>query len=142
MRGLHCSTYHYPSVYMSEPILRMLLTQRCSFHISRRFPKSLSYVILDVLEKIYLGGFVLLQIFVVLFPVLTSWYSRGKGLVDCIPSREVVCPESPTSKTMEFLPLMVTSVYCAIGMVWGFIRLIFIYLHEDTTYRGQLSSIQ
>jgi len=105
------------------------------------FPKSLSYVILDVLEKIYLGGFVLLQLFVVSFPILISWYSKRKGIADCIPSEEVVCPDSPGGQTMEFLPLMVTSVYCAIGMVWGFMRLMYIYLNEDTTYQGQLSTI-
>ncbi|KAF9075946.1 glycosyltransferase family 57 protein [Rhodocollybia butyracea] len=87
------------------------------------FPKSLSYVILDIIEKIYLGGFLVLQIFVALFPIL----SRRKGA---------------DASGMEFLPLMVTSVYCSIGMVWGFMRLIFIYLHEDTAYQGQLSTIQ
>ncbi|KAJ3823677.1 glycosyltransferase family 57 protein [Lentinula raphanica] len=91
------------------------------------FPKSLSYVILDLFEKTYLGGFVLLQIFVASFPVIASWKSST---------------DEPSSNGMEFLPLMVTSVYCAIGLVWGFMRLIFIYLHEDTTYQGQLSTIQ
>lgn len=42
---------------------------------------------------------------------------------------------------MEFLPLMLTSVYCAVGMVWGFVRLLFVYLNEETTYQGQLSSV-
>ncbi|KIK65371.1 glycosyltransferase family 57 protein [Collybiopsis luxurians FD-317 M1] len=91
------------------------------------FPKSLPYVILDVLEKAYLVGFVFLQIFVASFPFVIS---RRKGL------------ETSEGQTMEFLPLMTTSVYCAIGMVWGFMRLIFIYLHEDTSYQGQLSTIQ
>ncbi|KAJ3800444.1 glycosyltransferase family 57 protein [Lentinula aff. detonsa] len=93
------------------------------------FPKSLSYVILDVLEKTYLGGFVFLQIFVAAFPVVASWNSRRDE-------------NHNSENSMEFLPLMVTSVYCAVGMVWGFMRLIFIYLHEDTTYQGQLSTIQ
>ncbi|KAF5393604.1 hypothetical protein D9757_000121 [Collybiopsis confluens] len=94
------------------------------------YPKSLPYVILDVLEKFYLGGFILLQLFVAIFPLGISWYSRRKGLEQAVDER------------MEFLPLMMTSVYCAIGMVWGFLRLIFIYLHEDTSYQGQLSTIQ
>ncbi|KAJ3910172.1 glycosyltransferase family 57 protein [Lentinula edodes] len=99
------------------------------------FPKSLSYVILDVLEKLYLGGFIFLQIFVASFPVYASWNSRRK-------IEEPGNLNTSDSSAMEFLPLMVTSVYCAIGMVWGFMRLIFIYLNEDTTYQGQLSTIQ
>ncbi|KAJ3937336.1 MAG: glycosyltransferase family 57 protein [Lentinula lateritia] len=99
------------------------------------FPKSLSYVILDVLEKLYLGGFIFLQIFVASFPVLASWNLRRK-------IEESGNLNTSDSSAMEFLPLMVTSVYCAIGMVWGFMRLIFIYLNEDTTYQGQLSTIQ
>jgi alpha-1,3-glucosyltransferase len=40
------------------------------------------------------------------------------------------------------LPLMVTSIYCAFGLMWSFLRLGFIYLHEETTYQGQLSEIK
>ncbi|THV08661.1 glucosyltransferase [Dendrothele bispora CBS 962.96] len=94
------------------------------------FPKSLSYVILDMVEKIYLTGFVFLQLFVMLFPILSA---RSKHAVEEIAS---------TDDSMAFLPLMVTSVYCAVGIVWGFIRLMFVYLNEETTYQGQLSTIQ
>ncbi|KAK7470760.1 glycosyl transferase [Stygiomarasmius scandens] len=109
------------------------------------FPKSLSYVILDTVEKAYLGGFVFLQAFIMLFPALSA---RSKHVVEaftCIPSDEVICPDaldSPANGDMAFLPLMATSVYCAVGLVWGFIRLMFVYLNEETTYQGQLSTIQ
>jgi len=72
------------------------------------FPRSLPMVILNYVEKSYLGGFALLQIFVSLFPLFTR-------------SRE-------TGETLEFLPLMLTSVYCAIGLTWAFLRLSYIYL--------------
>ncbi|KAL0582036.1 glycosyl transferase [Marasmius crinis-equi] len=98
------------------------------FPISKRvyeFPKSFSYVILDIVERIYLGGFILLQAFVVLFPLAVSWWKGGAASADT-----------------EFLPLMLTSVYCAVGLVWAYIRLIYVYVHDETTYQGQLSVIQ
>ncbi|KAF9469085.1 glucosyltransferase [Collybia nuda] len=108
------------------------------------FPKSLSYVILDTIEKVYLAGFLPLLAFTNFFPALIRWWM---STAVCIPSSKISCPElasRPTgaSLTMEFLPLMLTSVYCAVGLVWGFLRLIFIYLHEETTYQGQLSGLR
>ncbi|KAF9263510.1 glycosyltransferase family 57 protein [Marasmius fiardii PR-910] len=104
--------------------------------ISKRvyeFPKSFSYVLLDIIEKIYLVGFIFLQLFVALFPLAVSWW-KGSN----------VDSETRNSSTagMEFLPLMATSVYCAIGLVWAYIRLIFVYVHDETAYQGQLSVIQ
>ncbi|KAF9226448.1 glycosyltransferase family 57 protein [Gyrodon lividus] len=72
------------------------------------FPTSLPWVILEQLENAYLAGFVLLQAFVLVFPVLSSGSSE-----------------------VEFLPLMITSVYCAIGLGWAFIRLSIIYLKQE-----------
>ncbi|KAF5370002.1 hypothetical protein D9758_001149 [Tetrapyrgos nigripes] len=112
------------------------------------FPRSLYYVILDVVEKVYLAGFVLLQLFVVLFPLLSARSKHAIETVACVPSDEVICPDvvdapvTTDASGMEFLPLMVTSVYCAVGIVWGFIRLMFVYLNEETTYQGPLSAIQ
>lgn len=121
------------------------LSSTSDWHV-RRFPKSLSYVILDTLEKVYLAGFPVLLAFTSIFPALME---RRRISADiCIPSDEFSCPEpegqlgTGMSHTMEFLPLMLTSVYCAIGLVWGFLRLMFIYLHEETTYQGQLSGLQ
>ncbi|KAF8076270.1 glucosyltransferase [Lyophyllum atratum] len=117
--------------------------------LSRRvyeFPKSLPYVILDGFEKIYLAGFPLLLAFVSLFPALVDRQRITANI--CIPSGEFSCPnpdviqgtEGSRLAAMEFLPLMLTSVYCAVGLVWGFLRLMFIYLHE-TTYQGQLNGL-
>ncbi|KAK7049615.1 glycosyl transferase [Paramarasmius palmivorus] len=108
--------------------------------ISKRvyeFPKSLSYVILDVVEKVYLFGFIFLQLFVTLFPVVMG----GRDHLSREDSPEELEGAS-TSGAMEFLPLMVTSVYCAIGLVWAYIRLIYVYMYDESTYQGQLSTIQ
>ena len=96
-----------------------------------RFPKSKIYVAIDFAEKLYLAGFLVLQVSVTLLPILSrrSMSSACDGQA---------CEQG----SMEFLPLMLTSVYCAIGMSWGFCRLIFVFLHEETTYQGQLSEIR
>ena len=70
------------------------------------FPRSLPFVILDTLERLYIAGFVPLHLVVTLLP-----YVLG-------PSK-------------EFLPLLLTSVYCAVGLVWAFIRLSAIYLRSQ-----------
>lgn len=70
------------------------------------FPRSLPFVIIDGLEKLYLAGFILLQAFVTFFPVATR----------------------QSSASLEFLPLMLTSVYCSVGLVWAFLRLSVLYL--------------
>lgn len=99
-------------------------------------------VLLDQLEKLYLAGFVFLQLFVTIFPLLTPRASEARvELVTgtCIPADNFTCPEveplpaSPSSSgvgAMEFLPLMLTSVYCAIGLTWAFLRLSFLYLRS------------
>ncbi|KAH7916348.1 glycosyltransferase family 57 protein [Hygrophoropsis aurantiaca] len=75
------------------------------------FPRSVPWVILETLENIYLVGFIALQGFVALFPLLTQNRSGSAAL--------------------EFLPLLVTSVYCAIGLIWAFLRLSVIYLKQQ-----------
>ncbi|KAL1734298.1 glycosyltransferase family 57 protein [Schizophyllum commune] len=93
--------------------------------LSRRvyeFPKSIFYVILDTLEKMYLAGFIPLQLFVTLYPM---WLSRRES-----------------SGGMEFLPLMLTSVYCAVGLVHAFVRLAYVYVNEERAYQGPLNEVQ
>ncbi|KIY67436.1 glycosyltransferase family 57 protein [Cylindrobasidium torrendii FP15055 ss-10] len=87
--------------------------------ISKRvyeLPGTFALAILDIVERLYLAGFILLQAF------LTVWHL------------------AKPQEQYAFLPLMLTSVYCAVGMVWGFVRLMYIYLN-DTTYKGQLNEI-
>jgi len=103
---------------------------------------------MDSLEKVYLAGFPFLLLFVSLFPYLQTQSESAVNV--CISSDAFVCPDprlnsmkiGPKSSVMEFLPLMATSIYCALGLVWSFMRLGFIYLYEETSYQGQLSSIQ
>jgi alpha-1,3-glucosyltransferase len=93
---------------------------------------------MDLLEKMYLAGFPFLLLFVSIFPYLQT---QSESAVDvCISSGTFVCPDpqlnsmesGPKSSVMEFLPLMATSIYCALGLVWSFMRLGFIYLYEET----------
>ena len=79
-----------------------------------RFPRSLPFVIIDTLERFYIAGFALLQLFVLAFPLLSRAKSRSQA----------------DDSAMEFLPLMLTSVYCAVGLVWAFLRLSVIYLSD------------
>ncbi|KAF7301365.1 Alpha-1,3-glucosyltransferase [Mycena indigotica] len=108
------------------------------------YPNSLSFVIIDTLEKVYLAGFPLLQLFVTLFPVYMARRATSDVSGTCVSSAEFTCPEpepqTPQTKAMEFLPLMLTSVYCSVGLVWGFCRLTYIYLNEQT-YLGPLDRI-
>jgi len=115
---------------------------------SGRYPKSISYVIMDALEKVYLAGFPFLLLFVSIFPRLRP---QSESTINvCISPDAFTCPDpqfnsmknSPIPSTMGFLPLMATSIYCALGLVWSFMRLAFIYLHEETSYQGQLSEIK
>lgn len=133
-----------------------------------RYPKSLIYVFMDSLEKLYIAGFPLLLAFATAFPLLLE-RSQATQLVGTAPvvaygqcpvNDAFTCPNTtstmlltsdlgagvPSSnggslQAMEFLPLMATSVYCAVGLVWSFMRLGFIYLNEESSYRGQLSEV-
>ncbi|KAI0722868.1 glycosyltransferase family 57 protein [Earliella scabrosa] len=84
-----------------------------------QFPRTIPAVVIDILERLYLGCFPLLQLFVTVFPLLSNRRADTDAGV----------PEPAENQTaLEFLPLMLTSVYCAIGLVWAFIRLSVIYL--------------
>lgn len=92
---------------------------------------------MDMMEKVYLGGFFFLLAFVGLFPVYMSRRTSASGTTVDAETGE----GEWVGSAMEFLPLMMTSVYCALGIVWGYLRLLFVYLNEKT-YQGQLNSIQ
>ncbi|KAI0638289.1 glucosyltransferase [Trametes polyzona] len=87
-----------------------------------QFPQGVSAVVLDVLERLYLAGFPLLQLFVTLFPLYAQWRSPSRS------ADRSQGGEDSAASALEFLPLMLTSVYCAVGLVWAFIRLSVIYL--------------
>lgn len=72
-----------------------------------RFPTTLPYVIVEQLENVYLLGFAPLLGLTLTFPLVFDGNPQ-----------------------VEFLPLMMTSVYCAFGLVWGFVRLGTIYLRQ------------
>ena len=64
------------------------------------------------LETVYLWGFLLLEIVVTLCPLIAK--SVGQE------------PEK-----WEFLPLMLTSLYCALGLIWAYARLSFLYITSE-----------
>ncbi|KAH9940583.1 glycosyltransferase family 57 protein [Amylocystis lapponica] len=109
-----------------------------------QFPRSLPFVIIDSLEKLYMAGFLLLQLFVMLFPMFTHQTAvaepSASNITTCIAGQDFTCPEPDPSVAgsaqtagakLEFLPLMLTSVYCAVGLVWAFVRLSVIYLKQQ-----------
>jgi len=76
--------------------------------LSRRtydIPSTLPSVLLDWLEKFYLAGFGILQVAVMLID--------GSG-----------------KKSLAFLPLLLTSVYCSLGLSWAFLRLSYLYFRR------------
>jgi alpha-1,3-glucosyltransferase len=74
-----------------------------------RFPRSLPAVVVGFLETSYLWGFLLLETVVTLCPMLAKVVTQN--------------PEQ-----WEFLPLMLTSLYCAVGLIWAYARLSFLYI--------------
>ncbi|KAI0750909.1 glycosyltransferase family 57 protein [Daedaleopsis nitida] len=88
-----------------------------------QFPTTILDVAIDILERFYLAGFPLLQVFVMIFPLLT----KRRVATDSGMSEHADNSGSEPS-ALEFLPLMLTSVYCAIGLVWAFVRLSVLYL--------------
>ncbi len=93
---------------------------------------------MDMMEKLYLAGFPVLLAFVSLFPAYMSQRGDASGAA----GGDKPSQGEAAGSALEFLPLMVTSVYCALGIVWGYLRLLFIYLNEERTYQGQLSTIR
>jgi len=73
------------------------------------FPRSLPAVVVGFLETTYLWGFVLLETVVTFCPMLAKLVTQN--------------PEQ-----WEFLPLMLTSLYCAVGLIWAYARLSFLYI--------------
>ena len=125
-----------------------------------RYPTSVLYVVVDILERLYLAGFPILLTITSAFPLLSQRFNRSAAdttvtsdVGQCIPTKGFpysnmsgvvgtgVPNISSTSAPMEFLPLMLTSIYCSIGLIWSYFRLGFIYLNEDsdTLYRRPLS---
>lgn len=86
-----------------------------------------------MLERAYLYGFAALQLLVTLFPLVSGQFvsatSSSDNATSCTGDH---CASQPSEGAtgMEFLPLMMTSVYCAVGLVWAFVRLSVLYLRQ------------
>lgn len=99
------------------------------------FPTTLLGVLTDRLEMLYLVGLPVLQV-VVMF--LGAWptikanssatsASPGHSANETVGNIQV---ELEVESGMEFLPLLLTSVYCAIGLGWAFIRMGYLYIRS------------
>ncbi|GAA5887754.1 hypothetical protein JCM16303_005068 [Sporobolomyces ruberrimus] len=92
-------------------------------------------LVVNKLETLYLGGFVLLQIYVsILHPLLfpsspaypapvATHCDSSSTLSNCTSSSTTGTESRIVESSMEFLPLMLTSVYCAVGICWSWLRL-------------------
>ncbi|KAG6335532.1 hypothetical protein ID866_3562 [Astraeus odoratus] len=98
-----------PSLQTSLRVGQMSLTG-VVFSLDSRFPTSSPLVLVEQLENAYLAGFVLLQVFVMTISITAD-----------------------ENSAVQFLPLMITSVYCAMGLVWAFIRLSVLYLSRSAS---------
>uniref|UniRef100_A0A0K3CD36 Alpha-1,3-glucosyltransferase n=1 Tax=Rhodotorula toruloides TaxID=5286 RepID=A0A0K3CD36_RHOTO len=94
-------------------------------------------MLIDKAETLYLYGFVFVQIYTTflhsfLFPSAPA-ASSVPGVIICSASAVAngTCVDPAVAQqamevseaSMEFLPLMLTSVYCAVGIVWSWLRL-------------------
>jgi alpha-1,3-glucosyltransferase len=79
---------------------------------------------------LYLAGFPLLHLLVTVLPLFggrstspaTDMATTNVTFADVSPK------ESMGTGSYEFLPLLLTSVYCAVGLVWAFLRLGYAYV--------------
>lgn len=79
-----------------------------------------------------------------IFPTPLHDYSGAAALVEAALNSTIHCAESgacemaakvmggavvsDSKAAMEFLPLMMTSLYCALGIVWAWLRLSWVYM--------------
>ncbi|SCV72210.1 BQ2448_4904 [Microbotryum intermedium] len=117
--------------------------------VYRPLPNLVS-VLINYGELLYLAGFAALHVYVevlhgIIFNAPTA-SSAATQVVTLLPAHLVndtvilcgspggpACAAEPVAKaaaesTMEFLPLMLTSLYCSMGIIWAWLRLSVIYL--------------
>ncbi|KAG8722492.1 glycosyl transferase [Ceratobasidium sp. 394] len=111
------------------------------------FPTTFSAVLVDRLEVLYLLGLPFIQVIVMLlgaWPTIKASSQVADASVDIqaasmlapspqnstIPPTEIQGTRGQSGSGMEFLPLMLTSVYCAIGLGWAFARMGYLYIRS------------
>jgi alpha-1,3-glucosyltransferase len=67
---------------------------------------------MDMAEKLYISGFIALEIFTIALPIVSRRFLGVHG------------------EAWAFFPLMLRSVYCAVGLMWAYIRLSTLYIMQ------------
>lgn len=105
--------------------------------LSRRMhqaPRSLLSTIVDRCEILYLWGFLPLEVLVLSMSALTYMLAAPPGSAEhelgADNVRHLLAYVGQSLTVYEFLPLMLTSVYCAAGLCWSFARLSVLYLRQ------------
>ncbi|EIM88556.1 glycosyltransferase family 57 protein [Stereum hirsutum FP-91666 SS1] len=104
------------------------------------FPRSMPGVILNTLEMVYIAGFTFLQIFIIFFPILARTFLSGASSSNSANNTYTPVADGggavavdvkdmdDAAAKWEFVPLMATSIYCAVGLVWAYLRLAYLYV--------------
>jgi alpha-1,3-glucosyltransferase len=100
-----------------------------SKNVAKPSPTSLE-ILAYYAESAYLAGFPLLQLFVsVIHPRL--FRAAPTATVQELVDWDMV----PSRPKMEFLPLMATSMYCAIGIIWSWLKMSYLYFKSHDKSR-------
>lgn len=97
------------------------------------FPTTFSAVLIDRLEMLYLAGLPVLQVIVMLLGTWPTIKARSASSAEYAHNTTVGVAEAEpeVENGMEFLPLLLTSVYCAIGLGWAFVRMGYLYIRSS-----------
>ncbi|POY75162.1 hypothetical protein BMF94_1794 [Rhodotorula taiwanensis] len=126
-----------PIKVMATLLWSVFVYPRISKVVYRPLPNLFSLLV-DKAETAYLYGFVALQLYVsvghsLLFPTaeaasaVPALTSCASGILSangtCLDANAVEQVKQVGEASMEFLPLMLTSMYCALGISWSWLRL-------------------
>lgn len=92
---------------------------------------TLTSLLIDYAERAYVAGFLVLQLYVgvlhdlIFSPAQQHWYWTT-GAQAILKNGTIAAASGGGG--MEFLPLMLTSLYCSVGIIWAWVRLSLSYL--------------
>jgi len=95
-----------------------------------RMPPTFFSEMVHNLEWMYLWALPVVHILTSAFPAVAEWYTKRTPGAETSGKVSDGGDALPQLSQMQFLPLMVTSVVCATGMVWAYMRLSWLYLRS------------